>query len=105
MRAWFNRKLRRFCKDFEVSFHAPVKSFTPEQRHARLHGSRTNDDIAKYGGKFEGVIPHITEWWGSTENEGVKEWLGTFLSQSPCKSCCGDRLRIEALHVQLRSSH
>ena len=105
VRAWFNRKLRRFCKDFEVSFHAPVKSFTPEQRHALLHGSRTKDDIAKYGGKFEGVIPNITEWWGSTENEGVKEWLGTFLSQSPCKSCCGDRLRIEALHVQLRSSH
>ena len=105
VRAWFNRKLRKFCKEFGVSFAAPVATFSADVRHALLHGSRTKDEVAKYGGKFEGVIPNIAEWWKSTENEGVKEWLGTFLSQSPCKTCCGDRLRVEALHVQIESTH
>jgi excinuclease ABC subunit A len=51
------------------------------------------------------VIPNIAEWWTSTENPGVKEFLGTFLSQKPCPTCWGDRLRIEALHVLLESTH
>jgi len=97
VRAWFNRKLRRFCKDFGASFTEPVSTFTPEQMKALLHGSKSP--------KFEGVIPNISEWWKTTENAGVKEWLSTFLSSTPCRTCNGDRLRIEALHVLLESRH
>ena len=102
VRAWFNRKLKRFCKDFGASFTQPVRDFTPDQLKKLLHGVKAE---TRGAAKWEGVIPNITEWWGSTENEGVKEFLGTFLSQSPCKSCYGDRLRIEALHVQITSEH
>jgi excinuclease ABC subunit A len=102
VRAWFNRKLKRFCKDFGASFTQPVRDFTPDQLKKLLHGVKPE---TRGAAKWEGVIPNITEWWGSTENEGVKEFLGTFLSQSPCKSCYGDRLRIEALHVQITSEH
>src|SRR6185295_2965588 len=86
------------------SFTAPIRTFTAEQRRILLHGT-TTEDAAKYKFKFDGVIPNITEWWSTTENEGVKEWLGTFLSTKPCTTCRGDRLRIEALHVLLESSH
>ncbi|MFO0834860.1 MAG: excinuclease ABC subunit UvrA [Phycisphaerales bacterium] len=104
VRAWFNRKLRRFCRDFDASFAAPFRALNKEQRRIVLYGT-TREDAAKHGAKFEGVIPNITEWWKTTENPGVKEWLGGFLSQSPCKACAGDRLRIEALHIQLKSTH
>ena len=104
VRAWFNRKLKKFCKAFDVSFTQSVKSMPAEARRILLYGT-TPEDAAKRKAKFEGVIPNITQWWGSTENEGVKEWLGTFLSQKPCATCQGDRLRIEALHVLLESSH
>ncbi|MDX2146639.1 MAG: excinuclease ABC subunit UvrA [Planctomycetota bacterium] len=104
VRAWFNRKLKRFCRDFGASYDVPFKKLDPEHRRILLHGS-TPADQAKFDAKFEGVIPNITEWWGSTENPGVKEWLGGFLSQTPCTECMGDRLRIEALHVLLTSTH
>jgi excinuclease ABC subunit A len=104
VRAWFNRKLRRYCKAFGPSFTQPLNEFTPEQRRILLYGTKP-EDVSRYGMKFEGVIPNITEWWGSTQNAEVKEWLGTFLSQKPCTTCCGDRLRIEALHVLLESSN
>ncbi|MBL8762898.1 MAG: excinuclease ABC subunit UvrA [Phycisphaerae bacterium] len=108
VRAWFNRKLRRFCKDFGVAFGQPVREFPPDARHALLHGTGAADAKARSApgrARFEGVIPNITQWWSTTENAGVKEWLGTFLSQSPCRVCLGDRLRIEALHVLLASDH
>jgi excinuclease ABC subunit A len=104
VRAWFNRKLKRFCKDFGASYTDPVSTFTPDQLRMLLYGA-TPQDTAKSRAKWQGVIPNISEWWKSTENPSVKEFLSTFLSSSPCKTCCGDRLRIEALHVLLEGSH
>jgi len=98
VRAWFNRRLKKFCRDFGVSYREPVKGFSAELVRILLHGT-TKEDRAEYGKKFDGVIPSITEWWGTTENMSVKEWLSTFMSQTPCPRCCGDRLRIEALSV------
>ncbi len=104
VRAWFNRKLKRFCKLVGASFTEPVKDFNPEVRRILMHGTTAADE-ARFHGKFQGVIPNITEWWQSTDNPGVKEYLGQYLSQTPCTTCNGDRLRIEALHVLLTSSH
>ncbi|HZW09070.1 MAG TPA: excinuclease ABC subunit UvrA [Phycisphaerales bacterium] len=104
VRAWFNRKLRRYCKAYGASFTQPVKEFSADQRRILLYGP-TEAEARKSGARFEGVIPNITEWWGSTDNEPVKEWLSTFMSQKPCTACNGDRLRIEALHVQVESAH
>jgi excinuclease ABC subunit A len=98
VRAWFNRKLRKFCKGFGVSFTQPISALDPKVVEALLYGCKSPI-------KFEGVIPNVAEWWASTENPGVKEFLGTFMSQKPCPGCFGDRLRIEALHVLLESEH
>ncbi len=111
VRAWFNRKLRKFCKEYGASFAQPVKDFTPEQRQVLLYGADGPQARGKkrehaHGKRvFEGVIPNITQWWDSTENVSVKEWLNGFMSQKPCPECHGDRLRIEALHVMVESSH
>ncbi len=104
VRAWFNRKLRRFCKDHGASFTDPVNTFTPDQLRILLHGT-SKEDIAAKRPKFEGVIPNIAAWWKSTENPSVKEFLSTFLSSTPCRTCNGDRLRIEALHVLIEGTH
>jgi len=104
VRAWFNRKLRRYCRDFGASFTDPVNTFTLDQKRILLYGTSPTDS-PRFKAKFEGVIPNVTEWWKSTENAPVKEWLSTFLSSTPCKECRGDRLRIEALHVLVESAH
>jgi len=104
VRAWFNRKLRRFCKDFAQSFTNPLTTFAPDHRRILLHGT-TKEEAAKRKAKFEGVIPNIAAWWKSTENPSVKEWLSGFMSSTPCRACNGDRLRVEALHVLLSSTN
>jgi len=98
VKAWFNRKLRRFCKKFGVSFHQPVRNFAPDVRQILLHGTAPEDED-EYGATFQGVAPNIKEWWGTTENPGVKEWLSGFMSKKPCPMCQSDRLRLEALAV------
>jgi excinuclease ABC subunit A len=100
VRAWFNRKLKRFCREFGVSFDTPINHFPAEIRRILLHGDSSPQTPARKP-RFEGVIPNITEWWGSTENESVKEWLSGFMSQTPCHKCSGDRLKFESLSVKI----
>ncbi|MFT3684695.1 MAG: excinuclease ABC subunit UvrA [Phycisphaerales bacterium] len=98
VRAWFSRGLKKFSRAVGFGYDDPVKELSPDQRRMLLHGT-TSEDTAKYKLKFKGVLPELTEWWASTENETVKEWLGQFMSQTPCETCFGDRLRIESLSV------
>lgn len=104
VRAWFTRAMRKFCKAYKIDDGIPFSLLTADQRRLVLYGA-TKEEAKKAGRAWEGVIPELTNWWGSTENTGVKEWLGQFMSNKPCGGCKGDRLRIEALHVLIESSH
>jgi excinuclease ABC subunit A len=104
VRAWFTKGLRKFCRATGYDYDAPVSALSPDQRRVVLYGTKP-EDTAKLGFKFKGVLRELTEWFESTQNPTVKEWLGQFMSNKPCPSCNGDRLRIEALHVLLTSSH
>jgi excinuclease ABC subunit A len=104
-KGWFNRQLRKFCKDFGASMATPANRLTKEQRRILLHGT-TPDDAATFGkAKWKGVIPDTMRWWQTTETENVKEFLSQFLSQKACPGCLGDRLKVEALHVMVESAH
>lgn len=104
VRAWFTKSLRKLCRQIGFSYDAPVSELDPETLRVVLRGT-TPEDAKKLGYKFKGVIPELTAWWESTQNPTVKDWLGQFMSNKPCAVCNGDRLRIEALHVLLTSSH
>ncbi len=104
VRAWFTKALRKFCRVTGWSYDAPFKDMPPHYRKAVLYGT-SKDEAAKLGVKLAGAIPELTEWMHSTQNPTVKEWLSQFMSTKPCASCQGDRLRLEALHVLLTSTH
>jgi excinuclease ABC subunit A len=106
-KGWFGRQLKRFCKDFDVSYTTAVGSLPKAHRQILLYGPTPDDRSAAPNprSKWKGVIPETMKWWETTETENVKEYLSKFLSNKPCQTCCGDRLRIEALHVVLTSSH
>ncbi|MDP1662633.1 MAG: excinuclease ABC subunit UvrA, partial [Phycisphaerales bacterium] len=103
VRGWFSRGLKKFCRALNFGYDDPVKELSPEQRRILLSGT-TSEDTARYKLKFKGLLPELTEWWSTTENESVKEWLGQFMSQTPCLSCHGDRLRIESLAVMIATT-
>lgn len=109
VRAWFQRGLKRFCRTYGIDYNAPITTFSKEQRQLLLYGTigegakATPTKVGKH--RWVGVIPELTAWWGKTDNSTVKEWLGQFMSTKACEECKGDRLRLEALHVLLTSTH
>lgn len=107
--AWFNSRLKRFCKAHGVAYSTPLKDWPADKRHLLIHGDGARDAKGIGGGprrkripgQWDGILPISQKWWESTETESIKEWLSQFLAGTPCKSCLGDRLKIEALSVFL----
>ena len=102
MNIHYNRLVRRFCKDFGVDPHTPYDSLPKDIRRILIHGTDPKDE-KKYGTKWEGVIPNLQRRFEGTDSDWVKTKLHAYLSEAPCETCHGARLRDEALHVYLQA--
>jgi excinuclease ABC subunit A len=98
MNIYYNRLIKRFCRNVGISKSIPFEQIPKEVKRILLYGT-TASDAKNYGFRFEGVIPNLTRRWKTTGSEYVKERLHSFLSEQPCRSCGGARLRPEAVAV------
>ena len=102
MNIFYNRLLRGFCREFDISPDTPFGKISADIRKILLYGS--NDDTG-YGVSFEGVIPNLTRRFQNTDSEYVKTRLHKYLSEQPCQLCGGARLRPEALAVYVNGKN
>ncbi len=98
MNIFYNRLVKRFCRKIGINKSIPFREIPKEYVTILLYGT-TKADQQKYGVSFEGVIPNLTRRWENTTSEYVKTRLHSYLSEQPCQSCHGARLRPEAIAV------
>ncbi|QEE38861.1 MULTISPECIES: excinuclease ABC subunit UvrA [unclassified Methylobacterium] len=62
-----------------------------------------DDGLRKYAVNkpFEGVIPNLERRYKESDSDAVREEIGRFMSETPCASCGGKRLKPEALAVKV----
>ena len=96
--AVYQRLLESFCRRFDIPLEAPYRNLSDEVKRILMHGTARADQD-KSGAAFEGVIPSLRRRWESTHSESVKQKLHAYLSEAPCESCGGSRLRPEARAV------
>ena len=106
MNIYYNRLIKRFCRNFGISKSAPFSQIDARVRRILLYGT-TPADESEYGASFEGVIPNLARRWENTVSEFVKARLHGYLSEQACRACQGARLRPEAVAVTVggRSIH
>src|SRR5256885_8523462 len=68
-----------------------------------MYGTDKKGDMGT-GTWWEGVIPNLERRFENTESEFVKTRLHGYMSEMPCKACCGTRLKKEALAVRLETA-
>jgi excinuclease ABC subunit A len=98
MNIFYNRIIRKFCKEFGASATTPWKKLSKPIQRIMLEGTNARDE-KKYGAHFEGVLPNLQRRFETTDSEFVKQRLSAYLSESSCETCGRARLRTEALHV------
>jgi excinuclease ABC subunit A len=102
MNIYYARLIRRFCKDFGVDADVGFRKLPKPIQRVLMHGTTVKDE-AKFGTHFEGVVPNLQRRWDNTESEYVKARLHQYLSETPCETCRGARLKTEALSVFLEA--
>lgn len=98
MNIFYNRLIKKFCNSVGISKASPFDKIPKDIVRVLMYGTNEADE-KKYGLSFEGVIPNLNHRWKTTTSEYVKARLHSYLSEQPCDSCKGARLRPEAIAV------
>jgi len=102
MNIFYSRVLRQFCRDYKISYSEPFKDVPKKIQQILLYGTDARGDNGT-GNWFEGVIPNLQRRLENTESEFVKARVHGYMSEQPCATCHGTRLRTEALAVRLEA--
>ncbi|EJL6429298.1 excinuclease ABC subunit UvrA [Vibrio cholerae] len=106
---YYFQMLTALAEHYDFDVHTPFNKLSKKIQEIILHGSgRTeiefkyiNDrgDIRLKKHPFEGVLHNLERRYRDTESNSVREELAKYISNKPCSSCDGTRLKIEARNV------
>ena len=96
------------AKKYRFKLDTPVKDLPKEVLDVILYGTKGEELTLHYDqprGKgtlhqaFEGICNNLERRYKETQSDAVRKELGDCMSQSPCPTCHGHRLRRESLAV------
>ncbi|MEM7808020.1 MAG: excinuclease ABC subunit UvrA, partial [Planctomycetota bacterium] len=100
MNIYYSRVLRTFCRDFKADYYKPVNKMDKKVLKVLLFGTAAAGDMGT-STYFEGVLPNLQRRFEDTESDWVKHRLAGYMSEQPCPTCEGKRLRPEALAIRI----
>ncbi|MDQ2923186.1 MAG: excinuclease ABC subunit UvrA, partial [Candidatus Dormibacteraeota bacterium] len=101
--------LASVCKFFSIPMEKPWSQLAKQQRDVLLNG--TGEKKIRFGYKnqygharwyeapFEGVVANLDRRYHETQSEHLKAELEQYMSDKPCPTCKGRRLKPESLAV------
>jgi excinuclease ABC subunit A len=108
---YYEQLLTAVCEHFHIDTDVPVEQLPKEQLDIVLYGSAKEKIRFVYESDFgvrrdseiyfEGVIPNLQRRFVDSSSEYVREMMEGYMSQKPCPSCKGQRLRQEVLAVYI----
>ncbi len=92
------------------NLQTPVKSLSENSLHTLLYGTlpveeTTEKPKKKYNVKFEGIATQIERSYESDLSDALKNWARNYLTNYPCPSCHGYRLKRESLSFKINGLH
>lgn len=106
---YYFQMLTALAEHYDFDVHTPFNKLSKKIQEIILHGSgRTeiefkyiNDrgDIRLKKHPFEGILHNLERRYRDTESNSMREELAKYISNKPCSSCDGTRLKIEARNV------
>ncbi|HVB34843.1 MAG TPA: excinuclease ABC subunit UvrA [Patescibacteria group bacterium] len=95
--SYLRRALDLAAAQHHFDLKTPFEKLSRRAQNLILYGSRDGGR----GPGFAGVIGYLEENLEGTGSENYREWLGEYMSPTPCPACGGRRLRPESLAVKV----
>jgi len=107
---WTVDIVEQLAEAFDIDLDVPWSKLPKKKRDIILHGSPTpvtitwRDDrgTGRYRLEWEGVLPQMMRRFKQTTSDVMKRHYMRYLSDKPCPSCKGQRLRPESRAVKIR---
>jgi len=103
------------AKEYKIDLDAPVNTISQENINRVLYGTGNeqltitmdgrNDRKTTFQTNFEGIIPNLERRYRETQSEYIRNKISEFMSDRPCPTCKGERLRPEALAVTIQDAN
>lgn len=111
---WTMSQLQAIAEHYHVDLEMPWQDLPERFRHSLLYGSGEEQIHFKYGHESEdsswqgesrrplkGIVANVNRLFRQTNSEYTRAFYVSFMSQRPCPTCQGTRLRPEARAVKL----
>jgi excinuclease ABC subunit A len=109
--SWHRTVVEAVCRANKIDPGVPWRDLTKQQQNILLYGMGNKKvqvnyrnrygDRRTYSSAYEGVINNLARRHRETNSDYMRERLEAFMSQTPCNTCGGQRLRPEALAVTI----
>ena len=95
---------------YKVDMSKPIKKLPREFLDKILYGTgnekidfeySSSAGVRKFTQPFEGVIPTLDRRYRETKSQGMREFYEMYMSNSPCTTCNGARLKKEVLSIKV----
>jgi excinuclease ABC subunit A len=99
------------AKHYRIELNAPVKDLAENKVNLILYGTgseevsiayQREDRKSSFKTTFEGVVGNLMRRYRETQSEYIRNKISEFMSNKPCPTCGGNRLRPEALAVTIK---
>ncbi len=97
------------AQQYKIDLDAPVGKLPEEKLKLVLYGTEGEEVMVHYHNRngrrasfqtdFEGMIPNLERRYNETSSEYIRSKISEFMSDRPCPTCGGARLRPEAVAV------
>jgi excinuclease ABC subunit A len=108
---YYWQMLEAVAKHYKIDLEAPVEDVPDEKLDKILYGTGGKELTVQFTGRngrqssfkasFEGVVNNLERRYRETNSEYIRGKISEFMSDRPCQTCGGDRLRVETLAVTI----
>jgi excinuclease ABC subunit A len=109
--SWFAKILDAVAEHYDFRTDVPVRKLSDRARQILLGGNggeripvkyrARNGNIHTFRTTFEGVIPNLTRRHRETGSDAMRAEIERYMTNKPCPSCGGLRLKPESLAVTI----
>ncbi|MBC1521817.1 excinuclease ABC subunit UvrA [Listeria aquatica] len=112
---YYPQMLASACEEFGIDLDTPFEKLPKEHQNIVLRGSGEKEFFFKYKNDFgmtretwipfEGVLPNIERRYRETNSDFTRDQMAQYMTNLPCPTCHGYRLKEEALAVKVDGKH
>ncbi|MGH2520895.1 MAG: excinuclease ABC subunit UvrA, partial [Anaerolineales bacterium] len=106
---YYWQSLEAAAKQFGIPLDKPVSTIAADKlqillygtngQKVRIHYQSRDGRHSVYETPFEGIIPNLRRRYEESTSDYIRERIAEYMTERPCETCGGKRLRPEALAV------